>query len=75
MIEVIERNNNGRNKISSLNSNILYIPVVDGKELSCVSESYDVALLLALEYKYCGINSQFVKFATRMLGIDTVWSK
>ena len=54
---------------------IMYKSVVDGKELSCLGETEDVALLLGLEYKYDGINSQFTKMACRMLKIDSRWSE
>lgn len=34
-----------------------------------ISPSFDVTLLSYLEEKYCGLNSQFSLFASRMLGI------
>ena len=48
---------------------------VDGKEMNFFAETEDVALLLALERKYLGLNSQFAKFACRMLGIKSAWSE
>lgn len=48
-------------------------PEVDGKELSYVAETEDMALLLGIQYKYDGPNSQFAKMAARMLNIETIW--
>lgn len=48
-------------------------PVVDGKELSYVAETEDMALLLGLQFKHDGPNSQFAKMAARMLDIDSIW--
>jgi hypothetical protein len=67
MIEVIER----RNKTGGID----FIPVVDGKEYSYLAETYDVAMLLALQIKYDGLNSQFCKNACRMLGIQSAWAE
>lgn len=43
----------------------------EGKWRSCstVSPNLDVAYIVYLEYKYLGLNSQFTKFATKMLEI------
>lgn len=54
---------------------VYYRIQIDGKDLSKIADSYDVALLMYLEHKYLGINSQFVKFACRMLGIKSAWSE
>jgi len=54
---------------------IHYSPVIGGKKSSCVAETYDVALLLGLQIKYEGINSQFTKNACRMLCIDSAWGE
>lgn len=51
-----------------------YKPIVDGKELSFIAETEDMALIIALSYKYDGANSQFPKFAARMLGIKSEWA-
>lgn len=53
---------------------VLFSPVVDGKELSCCAETEDMAIILGLGQKYDGDNSQFAKMAARMLGIDTKWA-
>ena len=52
-----------------------YSPVVKGEKCSCISETYDVALLLGLQIKYEGMNSQFTKNACRMLRIDSAWAE
>ena len=52
-----------------------YSPVIDGKKCSCIAETYDVALLLGLQVKYDGTNSQFTKNACRMLRIDSAWAE
>lgn len=75
MIYVIEVPNVGKNKIESFTADTYYRPVVDGLKLSAVAETHDVALILALERKYGGLNSQFTKFACRMLQIDSVWAE
>ena len=51
-----------------------YQPVVNGKTLSFIAESEDMALLIGLGVKYDGLNTQFPKMAARMLGIKTEWS-
>lgn len=52
---------------------VLYRPYVGGKALSCLAETEDIAMLLAIGHKYDGRNSQFAKFACRMLRLPTVW--
>ena len=54
---------------------VWYKYILNGKESNKIAETSEVAFLLALEEKYDGINSQFTKFATRMLNIPTAWSK
>jgi len=75
MINVIAKNNIGRNKISLIEGDMYFVPVVDGKEYSHVAETEDIALLIGLAIKYDGLNSQFAKNACRMLNIDSNWSK
>lgn len=75
MVEVKEIGNYGKNKIDSIKTESYFKPVVNGKELNMIAESYDIAILLGLERKYCGLNSQFTKFACRMLGITSAWSE
>jgi len=75
MIEVFRVKNNGRNRCHHIAGEYYYQPVVNGISLCNVAETYDVAMLIALEHKYTGLNSQFTRFACRMLGIDSVWSK
>jgi hypothetical protein len=71
MIEVIAVNNPGLDSLPE----VCFKPVVDGLELNAIAESEEVAYLLGLERKYQGLNSQFTKFACRMLGIESAWAK
>ena len=73
MIEVVCKRDTGRVKIND--GNDYFVPVVDGTELNSIAETYDVALLLGLERKYAGLNSQFCKNACRMLGIKSAWAE
>lgn len=75
MIEVLEKPNTKRNRIHSIDQETYFVPVIDDKEINRVAETYDMALLLGLEYKYQGCNSQFAKFAGRMLGIESLWTR
>ena len=52
---------------------VVFYPVVDGKELNMVAESEDMAIILGLAYKYDGRNSQAAKMICRMLNIDSNW--
>jgi len=54
---------------------LYYAPIIDGRKSSCIAETYDVALLLGLQIKYDGTNSQFTKNACRMLRIDSAWAE
>lgn len=58
-----------KNKFS-FGGDYMYEVSVDGRRQSGVSHNLDVALLIALAYKYDGLNSQFAYFANRMLGIE-----
>lgn len=76
MIEVKEKKNRhkpGGQKYIESAGELVYAPIVDGKELSMLAETADMALLLGLGYKHDGPNSQFAKMAARMLHMDTVW--
>ena len=53
---------------------ILFKPIVDGKEINSLGETEDIAYLIGLEKKYLGDNSQFVKFACKMLEIKSAWT-
>jgi len=59
----------------SYETDFYYRTLVGGEDISCIADNEDVALLLGLQYKYQGCNSQFVKFACRMLEIDSRWAK
>lgn len=48
---------------------IKFHPYVNGKDTHGGSNSLDGAILVALGEKYDGINSQFSRFASRMLGM------
>lgn len=54
---------------------ILYHPVIGGKKQNVCAESADVALILGLQIKYDGRNSQFATMACRMLGIKSKWAE
>lgn len=70
-IEIIAKNTKRHKNLP----NVMYVPVVNDKELTCMAETEDVAMLLGLQHKYDGADSQFTKMACRMLGIDSMWSK
>jgi len=75
MISVQSVGNYGRAKINSIEGDEYFFPVVDDKPYSCVCETKDIALLMALQIKYEGHNSQFAKMACRMLGIKSAWAE
>jgi len=74
MIEVRAKNNKGRDRIESIEGDMYFLPIVDGKEFSYAAETEDIALLIGLGIKYDGLNSQFAKMAARMLRINTEWA-
>ena len=74
-IEIKARPNTGTHKYLDNGSEFYYCPIVDGKEYSSIAETEDMAMIIGLAIKYDGFNSQFPKFAARMLGIDTEWAK
>jgi len=74
-IEIHSKHNRGKNHIPSIEGDVYYLPVVDGKEYSYIAETEDVAMLLALQIKHEGLNSQFCKNACRMLNIDSAWAE
>jgi hypothetical protein len=75
MIEVKEIGNYGKNKIDSIETESYFKPILNGVELNVIAETHDIALLLGLERKYCGLNNQFARFACRMLCIKSAWSE
>jgi hypothetical protein len=75
MITVKQYQNTGANNIPSLDVINYFKPVVDGKELSMIAETEDVALLIGIGYKHDGANSQFAKMAVRMLNIKSAWGE
>lgn len=75
MIEVRAKNNTGRDKISSIDGDLYFVPVVDGKEYSHAAETEDMALLIGIGLKYDGVNTRFPQMAARMLKIDSEWAK
>ena len=75
MIDVKEVGNYGKNAVGSIETETYFVPIVNGKELSMIAETRDVALLLGIGYKYCGQNNQFARFACRMLGIISAWAE
>ena len=73
MISVKAKNNNG---IFDDSLDQYFVPVVNGKEYSShAAETEDMALLIGLGIKYQGLNSQFAILASRMLQIESAWSK
>ena len=75
MIEVREIHNTGINKVGIIGGDTYFTPVVDGKEYSHIAETSDIAMLLGLQIKYDGLNSQFCKNACRMLRIESNWAE
>lgn len=75
MIEVRAKNNTGRARISSIEGDLYFVPVVDGKEYSHCAETEDMAMLIGLGIKYDGLNTQFPKMAARMLGMNVIWAR
>ena len=75
MIEIKAIDNTWHRNIESIHTDVYFVPVVDGKEYSCCAETKDVAMLIGLQIKYIGMNSQFAHFACRMLGIKSNWAK
>ena len=74
-IEIKRVGNYGKNKIPSIEGDDYFLPVIDGEVWNYAAETEDVAMLLALQIKYEGSNSQFCKHACRMLNIDSVWAE
>lgn len=74
-ISINVRPNKGLYFMGEAQGDRVYVPVVGGKELSMVCESEDVAMLVALGYKYDGADSRFAKMACRMLNIESAWAK
>ena len=74
-INIIEKPNYGKYKIEGIEGDVYYTPEVDGKEYSYIAETEDVAMLLGLQVKYQGTNSEFCKMACRMLNIDSLWAE
>ncbi len=77
MITVKAKNNriNKNQEYISGNGDLVYVPVVDGKELNYIAETEDIALLIGLGYKYDGLNSRFATMACRMLKIKSAYSE
>lgn len=75
MIEILEKPNTGRRRFTDIPGDSYFVPVIDGEELSRIAETWDMAMLIGIGYKYDGPNSQFAKMAARMLGIDSVWAE
>jgi hypothetical protein len=80
MIEV-KAVNNLHNKKPSMkwfpelpDDEVVYKPIIDGKELNYIAETADIALLIGLGYKYDGANSRFAMMACRMLKIKSVYT-
>ena len=74
MIEIRAKNNIGSGRIHSIEGDLYFVPVVDGKEYSHAAESEDMAMLIGLGIKYDGLNTKFPTMAARMLGIKSNWT-
>lgn len=66
--------NDGNNKVDSITGFFYYIPIIGNKETNYICESYDIALIVGLGRKYEGVNSNFGKYACRMLEIKSLWA-
>lgn len=66
---------NHRNKIEGM-PNPYYKPFVDGKDINVVAETYEIAYIAGLGYKYLGHvgGTSFTMFVCRILGIKSAWS-
>lgn len=53
---------------------IIYAPVVDGKEICLYAETEDIALILGLCHKYTKLPT-IAKCILRILGIKSIWSE
>lgn len=73
LITVKEIGNHGKNEIEGL-PDPYFKPVIDGKELSIIAETYEIAYIAGLGVKYLGHNSSFTMLTCRMLGIRSCWS-
>ena len=65
---------NHRNRIQDM-PNPYYKAFVDGKDINISAETYDIAYIAGLGYKYLGHNNSFTGFVCRILGIKSVWSE
>jgi len=70
----VQEVHNHRNKISGM-PDLYYRPMIDGLEIGIVAETYEIAYIAGLGYKYLGDNSSFTIFVCRMLGIKLVWAE
>jgi hypothetical protein len=80
MIEIIKKLNinkrRGTRYIESESYGEYYfVPMIDGKELSDVAETWEMAMLIGIARKLDGPNSHFHEYAARMLKIDSDWAK
>ena len=75
MIKIKTVENVGRNKLDAISGDVYYTPIIDGHETGRVAETEDMAMIVGLAIKYDGLNSQFPRFAARMLGIESEWAK
>jgi len=78
MIEIIEKINlrDGKKYLTGESyGDTYFVPVVDGVELSCAAETWEMAMLIGLGRKFDGTNSHFAYYAGRMLGIKSAWTE
>jgi hypothetical protein len=78
MIEIIEKTNihKGKKYITGESyGDTYFVPVVDGVELSCMAETWEMAMLIGLGSQLDGNNSHFAYYAGRMLNIKSAWTE
>ncbi len=71
----IEITKNPDNKFHYFEGNYYYTFTIDGKKSSCIAETYDIAMILALAIKYDGTNTKMHKSILRSLNIKSCWSE
>lgn len=74
-ITVQEVSNHGKRVICMPDT--YYHTLINGQEIGICAETYEIAYIAGLGYKYLGAHNSgcFVKLVCRMLGIKSVWSE
>lgn len=78
VITIKEIKNTGDRRITTM-PDVYYMPYVGDKRTGIAAETYDIAMLAGIAYKYFpneyGRANHFLTFACRMLKIKSVWSE